>query len=686
MGNDHSQLKGLEIDNKSIEVTDFWTLYSGELPADGSSDKKSVPISLFRGEPVVAGQLWATQGPLDRATKVHFSFKQHHTIVHIKFVYFFVTQNFMIYRHPSILKFISSWERGSQKFLVTERCRPLTLDLAAQSCVQICLGLRSILCSLIFLVEQGGARHLNVCASAVYVAAKDGAWRMAGFEHLWKSADITDELLKRSQPFRYGAAVDPSEARQRGVAVEQFAFAILCEEILRTQSDADMPNVDAFKKYCAEHLRHKTVGMRPQLSAVLLHPYFNHEFVVIHSFLTEMPLKCPAEKQQFFTGLIDRLRAFSEVNVATQMIDLLLSRIVLLDATAQLCVTPFVLKPRTDDLFPALFTVATFTAHVVPKILQIFTVRDAQIRLILLEYFGAYVRLFPVDILTDQLLPLLLLGIKDTNDVLVAATLRCLADLIPLLGASIVVGRNRGRLFADGRPQGCGSGDVVPPHWTEHRSITPVMNAEYSGGGPSVSPALDHVDISGSYESASPRRNHLLQERLSPDGGEDVKTTSEVMEMEDDTWSDWETEGGGGGGAESPVLPGDDDGGGGGDGGGSVLTTTVRAGVADSFIKDVKELDIKIIPTAAAAADIDFFKDMEPVICKTNVLLIGGGTDEDAKPIVQQTESQVEKVDSKINVDKSRFEMKTVVNADDDDDDGGDAWGNEGNDWGDEDG
>lgn len=73
MGNDHSQLKGLEIDNKSIEVTDFWTLYAGEVPAsaDGSTDKSSLPISLFRGEPVVNGQLWTAQGPLDRATKVN---------------------------------------------------------------------------------------------------------------------------------------------------------------------------------------------------------------------------------------------------------------------------------------------------------------------------------------------------------------------------------------------------------------------------------------------------------------------------------------------------------------------------------------------------------------------------------------------------------------------------------------
>jgi len=34
----------------------------------------------------------------------------------------------------------------------------------------------------------------------------------------------------------------------------------------------------------------------------------------------------------------------------------------------------------------------------------------------------------------------------------VADTLRTLADLVPVLGAAIVIGRDRVKLFADGRP------------------------------------------------------------------------------------------------------------------------------------------------------------------------------------------------------------------------------------------
>lgn len=47
----------------------------------------------------------------------------------------------------------------------------------------------------------------------------------------------------------------------------------------------------------------------------------------------------------------------------------------------------------------------------------------------------------------------LLVGIKDTNEQLVSVTLRALADLIPVLGAAVVIGGKRAKLFTDGRPK-----------------------------------------------------------------------------------------------------------------------------------------------------------------------------------------------------------------------------------------
>lgn len=66
MGNDTSKLKGLVIDKNTVEANDFWTLYNAEVPNDDSLRM----LSIFQGEPVVNGQVWVSQGPMERAVKV----------------------------------------------------------------------------------------------------------------------------------------------------------------------------------------------------------------------------------------------------------------------------------------------------------------------------------------------------------------------------------------------------------------------------------------------------------------------------------------------------------------------------------------------------------------------------------------------------------------------------------------
>ncbi|CAD6996772.1 unnamed protein product [Ceratitis capitata] len=502
MGNDSSRLKGLVIDKNSVEANDFWTLYNAESPTTSNEDGRQL-LSIFQGEAVVNGQLWVIQGPLERAIK-----------------------NLMIYRHPYILKYVTTWEQGGQKHLATERVRPLTTVLSAQSSLQVCLGLRTILCSLIFLVEKALGRHLNICISSIYVT-DNGSWRLAGFEYVWKHKEITKSLLDLVKTYRYTAAVDSNQCKEYNTdAIEQYAFATLCEEVLNKcnkTGTTETPHAQEFRDYCATHLKHSNTQLRPRLSAVLLHPYFNHEFVLIHSFLFELPLKSVQEKQDFFTGLIDRLRYFNEEVVGAQLAADLLSRMVLLDPTAQLCVTPYVLKTKIDHS-AALFSNQTYLRYIMPHIKKMFRLRDAQIRLILLEYFIEFVRLLSKDELLECILPYLLEGMNDTNDVLVAKTLRCMADLVPILGASTVIRGNRTRIFSDGRPQAAVSDATT--HWVEPRSITPVLGNNMDCMV-SDSPLPDNVDLSDSFISLPQGEiNEQLDmpPRLSPDGGEDDKS------------------------------------------------------------------------------------------------------------------------------------------------------------------
>ncbi|EAT45469.1 AAEL003282-PA [Aedes aegypti] len=679
MGNDQSQqLKGLEISRKAIQVTDYWSLYNGEIPTESSVSV----ISIFQGETLVTGQFWTNQNPLERAIR-----------------------NLKIYRHPNILKYIASWNKGSLKMLATERCRPLATCLNVTSDVQICLGLRNILCALIFLMEQANVRHLSISISSIYVT-EDGAWRLAGFEHLWSGKEFNMTLLEKSKNYRYPKAIDSDELKNKGQGVEQYAFAVMCEEILHNKNDSNIPAVEDFKSYCATHLKHSNVAMRPKLSAILLHPLFNHDFILIHSFLTELPLKSPQAKMEFFTGLVDRLRTFDPETVAEQMGSLLLSRIVLLDTTAQLCVTPYVLRPKADDLSPGLFAARIFSGYIIPRIQQVFCVQDAQIRLTLLEHFPDYVPYFSKEDLKEQILPQLLLGIKDTNDVLVAKTLLCLADVIPILGSAVVIGGNRSKIFADGRPQGVP--DQSHP-WSGVRSITPVIGSgEFLSGSPV--PGGGGRTIIDPEENFSSIVHGGMPERPSPEGEDPCPTNSDV-ELEVDEWSDWENDANEH--TTSHHINVEQQ----GEAAKSDTTTATATAVGDSLTdqvassssrtdqdepnklkrsvssqaESIETLDIKTQTfkklESSAEEEMDFFKDMEPVIQRANVLLINDGDDtessESAPLTVVEAPSTAkskaikeEQEQPLVKVDTSRFDIKVEdleVNED--------GWGDEENEW-----
>lgn len=88
------------------------------------------------------------------------------------------------------------------------------------------------------------------------------------------------------------------------------------------------------------------VNLRPKLVDILENPFFNHDFIKIYSFLTELPLKSDTEKAEFFSSLPEKLRSFNEIAVASELGGLLLSRLVLLNKMAQKTLLPLVLCPR----------------------------------------------------------------------------------------------------------------------------------------------------------------------------------------------------------------------------------------------------------------------------------------------------------------------------------------------------
>lgn len=187
-----------------------------------------------------------------------------------------------------------------------------------------------------------------------------------------------------------------------------------------------MPSLSEFLTLCKNELQNSNVTLRPKLISLLNHEFFNHKFIAIHSFLIELPLKSDDERTEFFSSLLEKLKEFNEVTVAKELSSLLLSRMVLLNKTANTELLPVLLTPRKGKKLPylirlevllifvldgdedkskGLFTLDTFKTYVSPKLKNIFCVRDAQIRLLLLNNFHNFVETFTKEDIQTCILP-----------------------------------------------------------------------------------------------------------------------------------------------------------------------------------------------------------------------------------------------------------------------------------------
>lgn len=108
----------------------------------------------------------------------------------------------------------------------------------------------------------------------------------------------------------------------------------------------DVPYLKEFRKYCKDVLQNSNPANRPNLSEILKHNFFNHDFISIYKFLNFLPIKREEDKCQFFSNILNSLKCYDEETVAKQFSGLLLSRVTLLDSTARKNVIPYILKPK----------------------------------------------------------------------------------------------------------------------------------------------------------------------------------------------------------------------------------------------------------------------------------------------------------------------------------------------------
>lgn len=213
----------------------------------------------------------------------------------------------------------------------------------------------------------------------------------------------------------------------------------------------------------------------------------------------------------------------------------------------------------------------------------------------------------------------LLLGIKDTDDNIVASTLVCLSELVPLLGADTVIGGKRTKLFTDGRPKTI--------HPGKHEISIKIKSLKDFA----CSEEIFHINDTINFD-----KTLILRERPSPVGGESIEEEHKVniqsnkdkqvnkLDDSEDEWDDWDN-------ANRQLVMTEDERTYTNEDIDTSSSTTNKTSImqeaalqAKKNILDITELDIKnqkVDHSKRNAGDeFDFFADMVPVIEKPKLV------------------------------------------------------------------
>lgn len=81
MGNEQSQMPGIEIEEKNKEVSDYWSHHSATI----CSSENVTNLSVFIEDRIIRNQFWVTETPLQKSIKARIVFQLSNIFLFISF-------------------------------------------------------------------------------------------------------------------------------------------------------------------------------------------------------------------------------------------------------------------------------------------------------------------------------------------------------------------------------------------------------------------------------------------------------------------------------------------------------------------------------------------------------------------------------------------------------------------------
>lgn len=399
-------------------------------------------------------------------------------------------------RHPNIVKYLYSKEPPNSKcILITESLRPLTCLLSDLSHEQIVRGLYGITNAILFLHDKVKISHNNICTSSINLNPKQ-TWKLNNFELSLPFSDLNSHTISQIYEFKDKNSVTPEEELvSKGMAkkdldsilkeypycLDSYAWAMLVVKLLYTNNKTGSQTniIDDEDEDCSlEDYLSNDPKKRPHIKAAIELQFFdvckNSFCGVSQDKFDPFKIQNLSDLESNVENLLDYLKDICKMETKVKkkilnenLIDFLVSPIMFFSQRIREKILPSVLIPSElnekkmlnnfylyknwnlnkefigEELsLQPLIDLDKYKAFVVPRILSLFTMRSLQIRKVLLQFFPFYIHLInDLDTLKYEILPELLIGLKEKNDELVSLTFSCLAIMVRLLGHETVVGK-----------------------------------------------------------------------------------------------------------------------------------------------------------------------------------------------------------------------------------------------------